>query len=383
MIDDKRPEMKKLSANDIKTKCTNAMVQVNTNFSKGSGFFISGGTIVTNYHTIEGASSIQVQLRDKRIYDVEYILGYSKKLDIALLRIPVETDFLPINNYSLKVGEEVYAVGSPIGNKDAFNKGKISDLFQYHDEVEYIHVDADITDENSGGPLVNAYGEVIGINAVGIGSKDQNCAIDIYQIYQVDTSNPRTVSDYYNELSSSVEKTPPVNPLIANAPFRAQEQKFGEITVIYPKDWSCYELARKGNDSITMFCQGKAEGSNIILGAQVTDTVPPYDVLKKYYESRYTPDYITSLFALNGYNGVAVSGLKISDYASKNGTAIKIEYSVSFKIEGKEYVIKQVLYDLYINNYLIDIAVTDVGDGTTPDINVVGQYMLDTIQVPK
>lgn len=338
---------------------------------------------MTNYHTIEGASSIQVQLRDKRIYDVEYILGYSKKLDIALLRIPVETDFLPINNYSLKVGEGVYAVGSPIGNKDAFNKGKISDLFQYHDEVEYIHVDADITDENSGGPLVNAYGEVIGINAVGIGSKDQNCAIDIYQIYQVDTSNPRTVSDYYNELSSSVEKTPPVNPLIANAPFRAQEQKFGEITVIYPKDWSCYELARKGNDSITMFCQGKAEGSNIILGAQVTDTVPPYDVLKKYYESRYTPDYITSLFALNGYNGVAVSGLKISDYASKNGTAIKIEYSVSFKIEGKEYVIKQVLYDLYINNYLIDIAVTDVGDGTTPDINVVGQYMLDTIQVPK
>lgn len=132
-----------------------------------------------------------------------------------------------------------------------------------------------------------------------------------------------------------------------------------------------------------MFCQGKAEGSNIILGAQVTDTVPPYDALKKYYESLYTPDYITSPYALNGYNGVAVSGLKISDYASKNGTAIKIEYSVSFKIEGKEYVIKQVLYDLYINNYLIDIAVTDVGDGTTPDINVVGQYMLDTIQVPK
>ena len=383
VIDDKRPKTKKLSAEDVYAKCSDATVQINTDLGLGSGFFISSGKVVTNYHVIEGASSIKVQLNDGRTYNVEYILGYSKELDIAILSIPIETEYLPINNYSLKAGEAIYAIGSPLGLSDTFTNGIISNVSRYDDNVEYIQVNAAITHGNSGGPLINSYGEVIGINSMGIEDEDLNFAINIYQLYQVDTSCPITVSDY-DELISGNNNSSLVNPLLTNAPFVAQEVSIGNLKAVFPKDWSSNELAKQGNYIMVALYPGKAEkaaGSNIVLTVQEAANTLTYDTVKKYLASLVTSDYITNQLAISGYEDVVVSNFKTSDYETKNGTVFKAEYSVKLHMGDSEGVMKQIIYGLCINNYLVEVVITDVADSVTPDVNLVAQYMLDSIQV--
>jgi hypothetical protein len=387
VIDDKRPKTKKLSAEDVYAKCSNATVQINTDLGLGSGFFISSGKVVTNYHVIEGASSIKVQLNDDRTYDVEYILGYSKELDIAILSIPIETEYLPINNYSLNVGEAIYAIGSPLGLTDTFTNGIISNISRYDNNVDYIQVNAAITHGNSGGPLINAYGEVIGINSKSIEGKDLNFAINIYQLYQVDTSCPITVSDYDKLISGSNNNSSSTNPFITNAPFVAQEGSIGKIKVVFPKDWSSSELAYQDNNIQVAFykgTEGKAAGSNIVLTVREVATVLTYDALKKYYTSLFTSEFITNQLTISGYEDAVVSDFNTSDYESKNGKIFKAEYKVELRLADNDVVINQVFYGLCINNYMISVVITtDGAHNVTPDIYQVAQYLLDSIQVVK
>lgn len=383
VIDDNRPKTKKLTAEEVYAKCSNATVQVNTNLGLGSGFFISSGRIVTNYHVIEGASSIKVQLLDGSTYNVEYILGYSKELDIAILSIPIETEYLPMNNYSLRAGETIYAIGSPLGLTDTFTNGIISNVSRYVSNVDYIQVNAAITYGNSGGPLINTYGEVIGINSMTIAGKDLNFAINIYQLYQVDTSDPITVSDYYDMISGSNNNSPSENPFITNAPFKAQEGRIGKIKVVFPKDWTIKELAPQSYNKIVGFYPGKGDANaNISLGIQETNTELSYDAVKKYFTSLITSDFIANQLAIYGYENVIVSDFKTSDYETKNGTVFKAEYSIKLRLAGVDRELKQVLYGLSIKKYLIQLSVT-IEDNVTPDIHLVAEYMLDTIQVDK
>lgn len=225
-INDKRPKMNTLKAEDIYDNCSPATAQVNTNLGLGSGFFISSGKLVTNYHVIEGASDIKVQLSNGKVYDVEYILGYSEFLDIAILSIPVETEYLKLSPYGLKAGETVYAIGSSLGFNDTFTNGIISNVSRIlNDGVEYIQINAAITNGNSGGPLINSYGEVIGINSLSISEgQNLNFAINIYQLYQVDTSRPTTVAEYYNSISSQENQSnEPVNYVLED------DEKSGSI----------------------------------------------------------------------------------------------------------------------------------------------------------
>jgi hypothetical protein len=387
VIDDKRPKTKKLSAEDVYTKCSNATVQVNTNLGLGSGFFISSGKIVTSYHVIEGASSIKVLLNDGHSYDVEYILGYSKELDIAILSIPIETEYLPLNNYSLKVGEAIYAIGNPLGLTDTFTDGIISNISRYVSNVDYIQINAAITHGNSGGPLINAYGEVIGINSSGIEGEDLNFAINIYQLYQVDTSCPIAVSEYAKLIYGSDDNTSSENPFITNAPFAAQEVIIGKVKVVFPKIWSKNEISQSDNNGQVLLYPSNADmgkgTSNISITVQETAAALTYDTMKKYFASLLTSDFITSQLTISGFRDVVVSDFKTSDYETKNGTVFKAEYSVSFNIADKGGTIKQVIYGLCINNYVIEVVITQGADSVTPDIYQVTQYLLDTIQVAK
>ena len=139
----------------------------------GSGIIISKkGYILTNYHVIENASSFNVTLYDKREFKGK-LIGGDPNTDIALLKI--ENDDLPTafigNSDSVKIGEWVMAVGSPLNFSSTITAGIISALGrdiriinrQYGVE-NFIQTDAVINPGNSGGALVNLNGEVIGIN---------------------------------------------------------------------------------------------------------------------------------------------------------------------------------------------------------------------------
>ncbi len=136
----------------------------------GSGFLISpDGYIVTNNHVIEGAKKVTVKLMDGREFKAK-IIGADKKSDLALLKI--EAKGLPYlrwgDSAKIKVGEWVLAIGNPLGLDYTVTAGIISakgrqlPLSEYED---FIQTDAAINRGNSGGPLVNLKGEVIGVNS--------------------------------------------------------------------------------------------------------------------------------------------------------------------------------------------------------------------------
>ena len=139
----------------------------------GSGVIISkDGYIVTNNHVIDGADEIDVKLNDNREFKGK-LIGTDPNTDLALIKI--EGDDFPTlsigNSDALKVGEWVLAVGNPFNLTSTVTAGIVSakarSLGVYNGGIEsFIQTDAAINQGNSGGALVNARGELVGINAV-------------------------------------------------------------------------------------------------------------------------------------------------------------------------------------------------------------------------
>src|SRR3954471_12942390 len=145
----------------------------------GSGFIIDrDGFILTNYHVIEAAERIGVTLADGRAFRAE-VVGTDPAIDVALLKIAGSHDLpeAPLGNSDeLRVGEWVCAIGNPLGYVHSVTVGVVSfigrKLFDPSLD-DYIQTDAAINFGNSGGPLINARGEVIGINSA-ISSRASN-----------------------------------------------------------------------------------------------------------------------------------------------------------------------------------------------------------------
>lgn len=137
----------------------------------GSGFIIDrDGYILTNHHVIEKAERITVTLADGRTFRGE-VVGTDPAIDIALLKITNASDLTAVplgNSDELRVGEWVCAIGNPLGYVHSVTVGVVSfvgrKLFDPSLD-DYIQTDAAINFGNSGGPLINARGEVIGINS--------------------------------------------------------------------------------------------------------------------------------------------------------------------------------------------------------------------------
>lgn len=138
--------------------------------SLGSGVIVSeDGYIVTNNHVIEKAQEIKVLLSNKKDYKAK-LIGADPKTDIAVIKIDVKgLTALPLGDSNkLKVGEIVFAIGNPFGLNQTVTMGVISAVGRANvgiaDYEDFIQTDAAINPGNSGGALVNARGELIGIN---------------------------------------------------------------------------------------------------------------------------------------------------------------------------------------------------------------------------
>ncbi len=145
----------------------------------GSGFLIDReGFILTNFHVIDAAERITVTLADGRAFRGE-VVGTDPAIDVALLRIPKAPDLpeAPLGNSdTLRVGEWVCAIGNPLGYVHSVTVGVVSFIGRKLFDVsldDYIQTDAAINFGNSGGPLINSAGEVIGINSA-ISSRASN-----------------------------------------------------------------------------------------------------------------------------------------------------------------------------------------------------------------
>jgi Do/DeqQ family serine protease len=144
-------------------------VQQRVQGSLGSGVIIDGqGHVVTNYHLIEKAEQINLQLADGRIADAT-VVGIDPDTDLAVLRIKIEK--LPVmtlgRSEKLRVGDVVLAIGNPYGLQQTVTHGIVSATGRdmgFANFESFIQTDAAINLGSSGGALVNAQGELVGIN---------------------------------------------------------------------------------------------------------------------------------------------------------------------------------------------------------------------------
>ncbi|OOM74479.1 trypsin-like peptidase domain-containing protein [Clostridium sp. BL-8] len=148
----------------------------------GSGFIINNdGYIITNYHVIQGAKEITVTLSDNTEVSAT-VVNYDQEKDLAMLKLKDGTKVPAVaelgDSDEVYPGEEVIAIGTPLSKNFAqtLTKGVISGSnrtidTQNGESVNLIQTDAAINPGNSGGPLVNAKGQVIGINSMKIGSQ--------------------------------------------------------------------------------------------------------------------------------------------------------------------------------------------------------------------
>ncbi len=142
--------------------------QEEQNRGVGSGFVIeSNGYILTNAHVVEGATTIYVTLPDKREFKAK-LIGADKRTDVALVKIEATgLARLPIGDSSkVRVGEWVLAIGSPFGLENTVTAGIVSAKSRdTGDYLPFIQTDVAVNPGNSGGPLLNTRGEVVGINS--------------------------------------------------------------------------------------------------------------------------------------------------------------------------------------------------------------------------
>ncbi|NMM76635.1 DegQ family serine endoprotease [Acidovorax sp. SRB_24] len=137
---------------------------------EGSGFILSpDGVILTNAHVVDGATNVSVKLTDRREFQAK-VLGTDPRTDVAVLKIDAKN--LPVvklgSTSDLRVGEWVLAIGSPFGFENSVTAGVVSAKGRSLPDdgfVPFLQTDVAVNPGNSGGPLFNARGEVVGINS--------------------------------------------------------------------------------------------------------------------------------------------------------------------------------------------------------------------------
>lgn len=152
-----------------------SVVSIDSGFGHGSGFFIAPELIMTNYHVTGNGQFMRITLLTGRKILGEVIRRHPKR-DIAIIQVEKSGHLpIPIRNKPLKIAEEVFAVGSPLDKElsGTVTKGIVSKFTPNRAGMEDIQADVDIQGGNSGGPLLDSKGNVVGISYAGIGPSGQ------------------------------------------------------------------------------------------------------------------------------------------------------------------------------------------------------------------
>jgi putative serine protease PepD len=168
-----------LSVNSIYQRTYRGVVEITVRTAggsaEGSGFvYDSSGRIVTNQHVVDGAQSISVRFWNGKTYSAQ-LVGSDSSTDLAVIKVNApDSQLYPLtlgSSSKLAVGDPVVAIGSPFGLEETVTSGIVSALHRSIDSPanfaisDTIQTDAAINHGNSGGPLLNAEGQVIGVNA--------------------------------------------------------------------------------------------------------------------------------------------------------------------------------------------------------------------------
>jgi len=215
-------ELSELSPKEQTARVGPTVVKVSTPGGLGSGVIINpGGYVVTNAHVIQGELALRCivwlpqddgTLARTTIEDVE-IVAVNNHLDLALLRMEHPDgepfDFAPIETEErIEVGQTVFAIGNPLGLEQTMSQGVVSTKQRSFDGVTYIQTDTAVNPGNSGGPLFNTRGEIVGITNMKIPAGESlNFAIPARYLkdfvrnreaFAFDEKNPNSGHNYHD-----------------------------------------------------------------------------------------------------------------------------------------------------------------------------------------
>ena len=245
--------------------------------SLGSGFIVSpDGYILTNAHVIDGANVVTVKLTDKREYRAK-VIGSDKQSDVAVLKIDAKD--LPIvkigNPDQSKVGQWVVAIGSPYGFDNTVTSGIISAKARSLPDETYtpfIQTDVPVNPGNSGGPLFNLEGEVIGINSMIYsqtgGFQGLSFAIPISEAMKVKDQLIQTGHVERSRIGVTVQE---INQQLAKS--FGLPTPDGALVSSVEKDGPAAKAGLKAGDVILRVNQSKVRDSSDLPG-QIADITP-------------------------------------------------------------------------------------------------------------
>jgi len=157
--------------------------------TQGSGVIInSDGYVLTNYHVLSGSEKVKIMHGDLLIEDIE-IVGGDKDKDFLVLKMPASNySYIPYSDSSdIKIGQRVYAIGSPLGYENTISEGIISGYRKFSNGRKLIQITTSISSGSSGGAVVNSKGELIGISTYTVKEgQNINFAIPINDIMDVE-----------------------------------------------------------------------------------------------------------------------------------------------------------------------------------------------------
>ena len=175
------PWLPELAPRTIAARAASATVGIRTLGKHGrvlgsaTGFFVSeSGLLATNYHTIDDADALEVVLPDGKKLSHVWLVAIDPHRDLALLRVAAPgTRPLPLgSDQEAAIGDPVYVMGNPLGMNGTFSDGMVSAKRRIGDRA-MLQITAPISPGSSGGPVLNAAGEVIGVVALSV-SRGQN-----------------------------------------------------------------------------------------------------------------------------------------------------------------------------------------------------------------
>ena len=260
----------------------------NSQRSLGSGILISkDGEILTSYHVVKNADAIKVKLADQSEYEAR-LVGKDDRTDLALIKIRKTNDSVPFarlgTSSQLDVGDWVMAIGNPFGLEHTVTAGIVSAKGRVIGAGPYdnfIQTDASINPGNSGGPLINAVGEVVGVNSAIFSQSGGNVGIG----FAIPIDLAKKVVDHLRKNGKVVRgwlgiRAQDLSPQIAATSglshFAGQIQTVTEVTENSPAS----EAGIKVGDVIVEF-NGKALTKNPDLRTMIADTGPGQKITLK------------------------------------------------------------------------------------------------------
>jgi len=241
-----------LTPDKIYEKVNNSIVVVLAydnlgNMFQGSGVVINNeGLIVTNHHVCKDANRIEIKHYNKEIKNVS-IYKYDEVKDILFLQTDDRTlTLIPYgSSSSLKTGQRIYAVGSPEGYENSISEGIVSGFRTDENNVKLIQMTCPITDGSSGGAVLNARGELIGLSVSGQHEGALYFAIPVNDIYSMIgiESQYTEISDpvKYYEIGTQANESKNYND--AEVYFSKYLEKFsGDATAYYKRGYARFKL---------------------------------------------------------------------------------------------------------------------------------------------